>query len=135
MASPNLSWLILAVTAILAAIRCRPGFPAHNVSWEGSYEAIAHVLVGGMLTGPIVFWVAKKFCKPNIEKFIAYLPWSPDNSNLEKTLVAGNLRNLAAVIDRWFDARNGTAHTSFWSGMFLTFGVEGILFVYQVLLA
>ena len=51
---------ILLLTAIIGGIRCMPNYPARGVSWAGSYEAFAHVIVGAMLCGPVVFWMTDK---------------------------------------------------------------------------
>jgi hypothetical protein len=39
--------LAMIVAVVIAAIR--PFMPPHAVSWPGSYEAIAHVVVGSLI--------------------------------------------------------------------------------------
>jgi hypothetical protein len=45
--------IIIAVVLIAIA---RPFMPMHAVSWQGSYEATAHIFVGGLLGA----WLANR---------------------------------------------------------------------------
>ena len=38
---------LVIVVVVLIAI-ARPFMPTHAVSWQGSYEALAHIIVGGV---------------------------------------------------------------------------------------
>ena len=40
--------LLVIIAVVLIGI-ARPFIPMHAVSWQGSYEAIAHIVVGGLL--------------------------------------------------------------------------------------
>jgi hypothetical protein len=46
---------LIIIAVVLTAI-ARPFMPMHAVSWQGSYEATAHIFVGGLLGA----WLANR---------------------------------------------------------------------------
>jgi hypothetical protein len=46
---------LIIIAVVLIAI-ARPFMPMHAVSWQGSYEATAHIFVGGLIGA----WLAKR---------------------------------------------------------------------------
>lgn len=47
---------LLVITAVVLVGIVRPFMPMHAVSWQGSYEAMAHIVVGGLLGA----WLANR---------------------------------------------------------------------------
>jgi hypothetical protein len=48
---------VVIVSAAFAVIRLLPGFPAHGVSWVGTYEALAHCWASATCALPLGFWL------------------------------------------------------------------------------
>jgi hypothetical protein len=51
----------ILIAVILVTIRLMPGFPAHGVSWIGSYEALAHLWAGAYVGGAVVYWRCRRY--------------------------------------------------------------------------
>ena len=112
-------YAIIVVSILIGLVRVTPGFPAHGLSWEGSYEAAVHTLMGMMLAGPVVFWIVRRIAqKAMVDPSATKVDDSYRNGLIDAS------RSLRAVFDAW----KPVASWSFWCAIVLTFGVEGVMF-------